>query len=308
MIVTIGYLAAMQRLLVPALPVPPAEGTMGNLERPFITADAALVGLGLSAQGIDCVGVYNHPGRSVLALMARELVAQSVRSVLWGAHSGEIFELQIIAENGQIQWFADGHNGLRSLRQVDWSSLPEKASVIYLDLYPWIEECMYEILPAKLKGMMFLNCGDSETERLTSIVQRWRDRFSNPIFIQVSSKGDFLSECDAAKFAQRLVRQGAEGAIVTRAELGIVVAVGGQCIARPALPVPDFRDATGAGAAISTAICAFLHRQRVAVSAENLAHLALTAGASQCGLSGPLDAVSKDKWEKLLAAHQVLPV
>jgi hypothetical protein len=310
----LGYLAVLDRI---ALPVPRDQvgaGQTGHQLRPTLTSDAPLVALALASLSARAEvpwqvhACLNHPGQTPAAQASIDLLRSSTSELTLAPDCGPPLEWQLIHAGGEITWYSDPTRALASLQgmqALNWRALGWQQ--VYLDAYPWLAPTLSEHLPVDGPAV-WLNLGVVPHASLPGMVSQWREHVSGPLRVQVSTAGR-ASLREAQAWAQTAIDAGVDLALVSSAQHGLVLADTHGMAAQPALPVPHWVDASGAGASVSSALMAALQtaslRGRAKHDLQALALLAATAGRDQCMRDGALDSDSQRLWQAALQARGV---
>jgi len=308
----LGYLAVLERIALPVARAHVGAGQTGRQLQPTLTSDAPLVALGLASlaaradQAWQVEACLNHPGHTEAAQASIDLLRSSTKQLTLAPDCGAPLEWQLIHADGEITWYSDPARALASLKglgALNWRALGWQQ--VYLDAYPWLAPALSAHLPIDGPAV-WLNLGVVSHDSLAATVGHWRDQVSGPLRVQVSTAGRaMLSESQA--WAQTAVDAGADLALISSAQHGLVLADAHAMATQPALPVPRWADASGAGAAVSCAMMAALQaaplRGRARHDLPALALVAATAGRDQCMRDGALDTDSQRLWQAALQAR-----
>ncbi len=306
----LGYLAVLDRM---ALPVPRDQvgaGKTGQQLPPTLTSDAPLVALALASLAARAdvpwavAACLNHPGQTPAAQASIDLLRARTSYLSLAPDRGPPLEWQLIHADGEITWYSDPSRALASLQglgALNWRALGWQQ--VYLDAYPWLSPALKPHLPIDGPAV-WLNLGVVPHASLPEMVSLWREQVAGPLRVQVSTAGRAtLKETQA--WAQTAIEAGADLALVSSAQHGLALADVHGMAAQAALPVPRWADASGAGAAVSSAMMAALQaaplRGRARHDLPALALRAATAGRDQCMRDGALDPESQTLWQAALA-------
>ncbi len=322
----LGYLAVLERVAVPVARSQLGAGSAGQRLGPTLTADAPLVALALRTlaeaactavpQGSPAwttEAIFNHPGDSAAAQASVRLLTARVDRLTLGEPCGAPLEWQVLHADREVTWYNDPAPALASLRGLPALDGPQRGwDHVYLDAYPWLAPALAPHLPIRAPHV-WVNLGVTAQHEVAAAVAHWRGSVSGQLHVQISTAGR-AGLADAADWAHLALQSGADLAVVTCAQHGLLLA-NGQCqVGQPALPVAAWADASGAGAAVSASLMASLIAARWrsdraaggAASHDELAQwaqLAAQAGQRQCMQDGALDASSHHHWQQALHAH-----
>lgn len=315
----LGYLAVLERLTLPVARTQVGAGHTGQRLPSTLTADAPLVALALASLAeqqqqaaqaesppwsVDAC--LNHPGHSTDALASIQLLNARLNTVHLGPETGSPLEWQLLHADGEITWFSDPSCAVASLRQLPamQAHLPHWQH-LYLDGYAWLLPALAPHLPLKA-DQVWLNLGVIAFDDLAQTVDHWRQNVQGQLNVQISTAGQ-VDLMLAQAWADQALEAGADLAIVTCGAHGLVLANATETVAQAALPVPHWADASGAGAAVSSALIAASVQQRghpstmsmtAAPTLAALALLAAKAGQLQCMQDGALDVLSQAQWQQ----------
>jgi len=308
----LGYLAVLDRIALPVARDRVGAGQTGRQLPPTLTSDAPLVALALASLATraeapwEVVTCLNHPGQTPAAQASMDLLRSSTSQLTLAPDCGPPLEWQLIHADGEITWYSDPARALASLQglsALNWRQLGWQQ--VYLDAYPWLAPALSTHLPIDGPAV-WLNLGVVPHETLAAMVGQWRDQVSGPLRVQVSTAGR-ASLREAQAWAQTAIEAGADLTLVSSAQHGLVLADAHHMAAQAALPVPRWVDASGAGAAVASAMMAALQttslRGRARHDLPALALLAATAGRDQCMRDGALDTDSQRLWQAALQAR-----
>jgi len=325
----LGYLAVLERVAVPVGRSQVGAGSAGQRRAPTLTADAPLVALALrTLADATCTAgppgsppwsteaILNHPGDSPAAQASVHVLSERIDRLTLGEPCGAPLEWQVLHADGEVTWYNDPAAALASLRSlpaVHWPSLGWDH--VYLDAYPWLSPALTPHLPIQAP-QVWVNLGAIARDEVAAAVARWRASVSGQLQVQISTAGR-AGLGDAANWAHLALQSGADLAVITCAQHGLLLANALGHVGQPALPVTAWADASGAGAAASASLLASLmaalitarsRDDRTAVGVVSLetlaqwAQLAAQAGQRQCMQDGALDARNQPHWQRALQA------